>query len=462
MLQVQSAIGLVVLLLIAWGVSEERRIGAWRIALTGIALQLVLAAAMLKVPPIAAAVGAINGLVAALEAATAAGTSLVFGFLGGAPLPFEETQPGASFVLAFRALPVIIVVGALSALLTYWRILPLVVRGFGYVLERSFRLGGAVGLASAANIFIGMVEAPLFVRPYLNRLSRSELFVLMATGMATIAGTVFVLYSIILSPVMPDAASQLLVASVISAPAAITIALLMVPPDGPPLEGAVELPREDDGAMEAIVRGTDQGLKVFLSVVATLVVAVALVHLVNAVLGLLPEPRERPVDPPADLLLATHPGRLVARGPVVRSAERGRRSRDEDRPQRVRRLSRAGRPPARGALAAEPARTRLRRVRLRQLRESRHHDRRPRRDGPGTARGDRGPRHEEHRGGGPRDLRHRLRRGDPDPGRLTGAGAVSQRGGRPLIPGCRRPTDGLRRATAYRFTRDPARHAGIG
>ena len=295
MLQLQSAFGLVALLLIAWVASEQRRRGAWRVALTGIALQLVLGAAMLKVPAIAGAVGAVNGLVTALEAATAAGTSLVFGFLGGGPLPFEETRPGASFVLAFRALPVIIVVGALSALLTYWRILPLVVRGFGYVLERSFRLGGAVGLASAANVFIGMVEAPLVVRAYLNRLSRSELFVLMATGMATIAGTVFVLYSIILSPVMPDAASQLLVASVISAPAAITIALLMVPPDGPPLEGTVELPREDDGAMDAIVRGTERGLRVFLSVVATLVVAVALVHLADAVLGLLPNLGSDPI-----------------------------------------------------------------------------------------------------------------------------------------------------------------------
>ena len=295
MLQLQSAFGLVALLLIAWVASEQRRRGAWRVALTGVALQLVLGAAMLKVPAIAGAVGAVNGLVTALEAATAAGTSLVFGFLGGGPLPFEETRPGASFVLAFRALPVIIVVGALSALLTYWRILPLVVRGFGYVLERSFRLGGAVGLASAANVFIGMVEAPLVVRAYLNRLSRSELFVLMATGMATIAGTVFVLYSIILSPVMPDAASQLLVASVISAPAAITIALLMVPPDGPPLEGTVELPREDDGAMDAIVRGTERGLRVFLSVVATLVVAVALVHLADAVLGLLPNLGSDPI-----------------------------------------------------------------------------------------------------------------------------------------------------------------------
>ena len=295
MLQLQSALGLGVLLLLAWGLGEERRRGAWRIALTGVALQLALAALMLKAPVVATAIGAVGGLVAALEAATAAGTSLVFGYLGGGPLPFEERAPGASFILAFRALPVILVVGALSALLTHWGILPLVVRGLGWLLERSFRLGGAVALASAANIFIGMVEAPLFVRDYLARLSRSELFVLMATGMSTIAGTVFVLYSIILEPALPGAAAQLLIASVISAPAAVTVALLMVPPDRPPLEGGVELPRESDGAMEAVVRGTERGLKVFLSVIATLIVAVALVHLGNAVLGLLPDLAGEPV-----------------------------------------------------------------------------------------------------------------------------------------------------------------------
>ena len=244
---------------------------------------------MLKAPIVAAAIGTLSGLVAALEAATTAGTSLVFGYLGGGPLPFEESAPGAGFILAFRALPVILVVGALAALLTHWGILPLIVRGMGLLLERSFRIGGAVGLASAANIFIGMVEAPLFVRAYLARLSRSELFVLMATGMATIAGTVFVLYSIILEPALPGAAAQLLVASVISAPAAIAVALLMVPPEGPPLEGRVELPRESAGAMEAVVRGTERGLAVFLSVIATLIVAVALVHLANAVLGLIPD-----------------------------------------------------------------------------------------------------------------------------------------------------------------------------
>jgi len=289
MLQLQSAFGLVAFMAIAWLVGESRRPGAWRIAAVGIALQLVIAALLLKIPPVAAALGAVNDLVVALQAATNAGTSLVFGYLGGGALPFEEPYPGAAFVLAFQALPVILVVSALSAVLTYWRILPLIVRGFSVILERSFRIGGAVGLVSATNVFIGMIEAPLFVRPYLSRISRSELFVMMTTGMATIAGTVFVLYAAILSPVMPDAASQLLVASVISAPAAIAMALLMVPASGTPTGRHVELPQEASGAMDAIVQGTEQGVRVLVSVIALLIVALALVYMVNAAIGLLPD-----------------------------------------------------------------------------------------------------------------------------------------------------------------------------
>ena len=289
MLQAQSALGLVVLLFLAFALGEERRPSAWRIGVTGAALQLVLAASMLYLPALADAVAAANRLVAMLDAATVAGTSLVFGYLGGGPLPFEEGFPGASFVLAFRALPIILVVSALAALLTHWRILPLVIRGFGRLLERSFRVGGPVGLVSAANVLVGMIEAPFLVRPYLSLLSRSELFVLMTTGMATIAGTVYVLYSLILAPVLPDAASQLLVASVVSAPAAVTVALLMVPPREPPTEGRSAIPHESTGAMDAVVRGTGQGVKVLIAVIAMLIVFVALVHLANAVLGMLPD-----------------------------------------------------------------------------------------------------------------------------------------------------------------------------
>lgn len=295
MLQAQSALGLVVLLFLAQVLGERRSFRAWRVAVVGAALQIALAAAMLFLPGITDAIAAVNRLVSALDAASAAGTSLVFGYLGGGPLPFKESFPGAAFVLAFRALPIILVVSALAAVLTHWRILPLVVRGFGLLLERSFRIGGPTGLASAANVLVGMIEAPLLVRPYLSRMSRSEIFVLMTAGMATIAGTVYVLYSIILTPAMPDAASHLLVASVISAPAAVTVALLMVPQEGPPTEGRLEIPRESASAMDAVVRGAERGVRVLVAVVALLIVFVALVHLVNAGLALLPDLADAPV-----------------------------------------------------------------------------------------------------------------------------------------------------------------------
>ncbi len=280
----------------AWAISENRRAASLRIAVSGIAAQLILAALLLKLPPLEAALASLNDVVLVLQNATVAGTSFVFGYLGGGPLPFEEAQPGASFVLALRALPLIIVVSALTAVLTYWRILPWVVRAFAVALEKTLGVGGAVGLGTAANIFVGMVEAPLFIRPYLVTLSRSELFVIMVTGMATIAGTVLVLYATIIGPVIPNAVGNLLTASLISAPAAITIALLMIPQTTTSTAGA---PVPDPGAsstMDAITRGTRSGLELFLIVVAMLLVLVALVFLVNAVLALLPQVGGQPIS----------------------------------------------------------------------------------------------------------------------------------------------------------------------
>src|SRR6185295_9002184 len=157
-------------------------------------------------------------------------TGLVFGYLGGGPLPFTVTDQNSVFVLAFRALPIVLVMSALSALLFYWRVLPLVVRFLSAVLIRTMKVGGVVGLSAAANVFVGMVEAPLFVRPYLARVSRGELFAIMAGGMASIAGTVLFLYGSILRPVIPDAVAHLLIASILSAPAALAVAFVMVPP----------------------------------------------------------------------------------------------------------------------------------------------------------------------------------------------------------------------------------------
>ena len=146
-----------------------------------------------------------------------------------APLPFDLKTPGADFILAFQALPIVLVMSVLTTLLFYWRVLPPVVRGMAWLLERTLGVGGAVGLSTAANIFLGMVEAPLFVRPYLAQMTRSELFLVMTGGMAGIAGTVLVLYATLLAPLIPDAAAHFVIASVLGAPAAILVSLIMVP-----------------------------------------------------------------------------------------------------------------------------------------------------------------------------------------------------------------------------------------
>lgn len=296
-LALQAAIGFVALHLIAWALSERRREVAWRTVLTGAALTLLLAAVMLKVPGAQRFFALANDAVSAIERATREGTSFVFGYLGGGALPFDERSPGASFVLALQALPIVLVISALTSLLFYLRVMPLVVRAFSALLQRVMGLGGAVGLSAAANVFVGMVEAPLFVRPYIARMSRSELFVTMTCGMATVAGTVMVLYASVLAKAVPDALAHILVASVIATPAAIVVAVLMVPPGGAPhTEAHTTIGQDAASMMDAITRGTLDGLQLLLNIVAMLLVLVALVALANGTLGLLPEIGGAPVS----------------------------------------------------------------------------------------------------------------------------------------------------------------------
>jgi concentrative nucleoside transporter, CNT family len=286
--------GLAALVCLSWAFSENRRGVRWRLVAAGIALQVVLAALLLRVPWLRELVFSLNTALAALERATQAGTTFVFGYLAGGPAPFTETDPAASFVLAFRALPLVLVVSALSALLFYWRILPLVVRAFGWLLEKSMGVGGAVGLSAAANVFVGMVEAPLVIKPYLLRLTRSELFIVMVCGMATIAGTVMALYGAILGPVVPEAIGHILIASIVATPAAITVSALMVP--GAMTRGeSVAIERQDSSAMDAVTRGTIEGVALLIQIVAMLIVLVALVYLVNSILALLPLAGDAPL-----------------------------------------------------------------------------------------------------------------------------------------------------------------------
>jgi len=290
MLQLQSALGVVALLGFAWGISENRRAVSWRSAAAALLVTFATAVLLLKIPQITLAFAVLKRAVDALSAASLAGTSFVFGYVGGGPLPFALSKPGAQFVLAFQALPIVLVMSVLTTLMFHWRILPPVVRGFSWLLQRTLKVGGAVGLSTAANIFLGMVESPLFIRPYLARLTRGELFMVMTGGMAGIAGTVFVLYATILTGVIPDVAGHLLVASIVGAPAALLVSQLMVPDGGAQSEvGTIEVGEVASSTMDAIVRGTTTGLELLLNIVAMLIVLVALVHLANAVLGLLPD-----------------------------------------------------------------------------------------------------------------------------------------------------------------------------
>ncbi len=290
--------GLFALVLIAFLFSENRREIPWKTVIYALVLQLVLALLLLKLPASRQIFIILNAVVNTLEEATRTGTSFVFGYLGGAEPPFASgNKIGTStYILAFRGLPLVLIASALSSLLFYWRILPVVVKAFAWVLRRFLGVGGAEGLSAAANIFLGMVEAPLFIRPYLSRLSRGELFAIMTCGMATIAGTVMVLYASFLKPVIPDALGHLLIASIISAPAAIAIARIMIPtPPERRTDAVAQAPSTANSTMEAITNGTVDGVKLLINIIAMLVVLVGLVALVNICLGWLPKIGQAPL-----------------------------------------------------------------------------------------------------------------------------------------------------------------------
>lgn len=292
---VQSGIGLVVFLGLAWAMSEHRRQVSLRLVGIGLALQLALGILLLKVPGSGEIFLGFNRVILALEESVQAGTTFVFGYLGGGPPPFEVKDPSYTYVLAFRALPLLFLMSALSSLLFYWKVLPLVVKGFSRGLEKTLRLGGAEGLGVSANIFLGMVEAPLFIRPYLARMTRSELFTVMTCGMATIAGTVMVLYASILSDMIPNVIGHILTASLLNAVAAVIISKIMIPETGPGTSGELVEPEPFSSSMDAITKGTLRGVQLLINIVAMLLVMVALIHLANLVLGLLPFGGSRPV-----------------------------------------------------------------------------------------------------------------------------------------------------------------------
>jgi CNT family concentrative nucleoside transporter len=284
----QGLAGVLVLLALAWLLSENRRAIAWRTVVGGVVLEFALAVLLIRVPPARHLMLLLNDAADALQRATDAGTGFVFGYLGGDHLPFTEAHPGAAFILAFKALPMVLVISALASLLFYWGVLQLITGLFAWVLRRTLGVGGALALGAAVHVFVGMIEAPLLIRPWLARLERGELFALMSCGMAGIAGTVMVIYAAILGPVIPDALANILTASLISTPGALAIAALMVPFGAREDPARLVLAHRPASALDAVVRGTADGIPVLAGIIAVLLVTVALVTLANMILGLLP------------------------------------------------------------------------------------------------------------------------------------------------------------------------------
>lgn len=290
-LALQSALGVILIPLFAWAISENRReLGtgaAVAVIATGLALQFALATALLAMPWTRTVFDALGGVVLALQKATDAGAQLMFGYLAGGPAPFDATKPQYAFVVAFRVLPMILVLSALTRLLYYWGVLQRVVQTFAWALQRAFGTGGPLSTMAAASVFLGLVEAPLLIRPYLRDMGRGALFAAMSVAMATVAGTVMALYASILAPVVPGAAGHLVSASLINVPGALMLARLMVPTGfiGGPPTAEVTLDDPPHSSMEAITQGTTDGIGLVAGVGAMLIVVVALVALVNGILA---------------------------------------------------------------------------------------------------------------------------------------------------------------------------------
>ena len=299
LLVVQALFGIVVFVAIAVVFSEQRTLPGWRLLAAGLGLQFLFAFAVFNLNFLQQMLSLINRGVNAVVNATESGTLFIFGYLGGDPLnvdyPFSISEPGATMILAFRILPLVLMFTVLSAILWHYRVLPVIIKGFSLVLRKSLNVSGAVGFSSAANIFIGMVESPALIRPYIAVLTRSELFVVMSCGMATIAGSVMVFYSIILQGTLDDPLGHIITASVISAPAAIMIALIMVPQKTAATSEEIQLSVEYKSLMDAITKGTYDGVRLMVSVGAMLLVLVALVALLNSLFSLIPFPGDDPL-----------------------------------------------------------------------------------------------------------------------------------------------------------------------
>ena len=285
----RALIGIALIYGICWVVSEKRGLFPWRIVIGATVMQFVFALILFWITPVRSVLLQANVLVDGLQNATRAGTGFVFGYVGDNAAAGDLMGSAPPPLFFFQILPIIIVVAALSAILWHWRILRWITNGFAYIFQRTMGLGGATSLAVSANVFMGMTEAPVLIRPYVKGMTRSELLIMMTAGFATIAGSVLVVYGAFLEGKMANPLPQLLAASLIASPAAVAVALTMIPETTPSSERMKEPDFAYASTMDAFSTGATDGLKIVFNIATMLIAALALLWIVNAGFGMLPD-----------------------------------------------------------------------------------------------------------------------------------------------------------------------------
>ena len=322
----QGLIGLFGIIGVCWMLSADRSRFPVKLAAGSLFVQLALVLVLFGFKPARGLLNGVGAGVDALAGSTQAGTTFVFGYLAGGAQPFGASAAQAPYLLGFRVIPVILVICALAALLWHWGVLRVVTRGFGFVFQKTLGLRGAPALGTAATIFLGQVEGPMFVRAYLNQLTRSELFTLMTVGLSCVSGSTMVAYAALLKGTLPNAAAHVLAASLISAPAGVLLARILIPPrpGEEDLPGEYGTDRRYESSTDALIRGIGDGLQVALNVTASLIVFVALVALADRLLGLIPPVAGQPVSVERGLGLLFTPLAWAIGAPWREAAAAGR------------------------------------------------------------------------------------------------------------------------------------------
>ncbi|MXW07675.1 MAG: nucleoside:proton symporter [Gammaproteobacteria bacterium] len=282
-----ALLGIALVIVIAWLLSESKGQVRWLPVGITLGVQILLAAILLQLPVVSTALSSLNVVVGAITDATGQGTAFVFSYLGGGELPFALTAESPPFIFATQLLPQIIVFAVLVALLWYWRVLPLIIQGISWALQKTLRIGGAVAVAAAASVFVGMVEAPMMIRGYLKSITRSEFFVVITCGMATVAGSMMILYVTVVGDVLTNTIAHVITASLLNVLGGILIARIMIPDDHVTGETDVEDAFQYQSSFDALTRGAMDGTKIVINIIAMLIVLVSLVALINHVMSFL-------------------------------------------------------------------------------------------------------------------------------------------------------------------------------